>query len=63
VIVVDAEGHAARHAVQIAETSDDGVVIASGLKGNEHIVKSAGGFLREGESVKTTAADPRAPPP
>jgi HlyD family secretion protein len=63
VIVVDAQGHAARHAVTVADTSDDGVVIASGLKGDEHIVKSAGGFLREGESVKTTAADPQAPPP
>lgn len=63
VIVVDARGHAARHAVTVADTSDDGVVIGSGLKGNEQVVKSAGGFLREGESVKTTAADPQAPPP
>ncbi len=63
VIVVDAEGHAARHAVTVAETSDAGVVIGSGLKGDEQIVKSAGGFLREGESVKTTAAEPQAPPP
>ena len=63
VIVVDAQGHATRHPVTVADTSGDGVVIASGLKGNEQVVKSAGGFLREGESVKTTAADPQAPPP
>jgi HlyD family secretion protein len=63
VIMVDAEGHATRHAVTVVDTSDDGVVIGSGLKGNEQVVKSAGGFLREGESVKTTAADPQAPPP
>jgi lysophospholipid acyltransferase (LPLAT)-like uncharacterized protein len=47
--------------VRIADTSGDGVVIGSGLAGSEQIVKSAGGYLREGESVKTTATDPQAP--
>jgi HlyD family secretion protein len=60
VIVVDSKGHAMRHPVTVADTSDEGVVIGSGLKGDERVVKSAGGFLREGESVKT-AAEPQAP--
>ncbi|HEV2227677.1 MAG TPA: efflux RND transporter periplasmic adaptor subunit [Steroidobacteraceae bacterium] len=63
VFMVDGQGHAIRHAVRVADTSDDGVVIASGLSGNEQVVKTAGGFLREGEAVKTTAADQLTPPP
>jgi RND family efflux transporter MFP subunit len=63
VFVVDGAGHATRRAVRVAETSDDGVVIASGLNGNEQVVKTAGGFLREGESVKATTGEPQAPPP
>jgi HlyD family secretion protein len=61
VLLVDAEGHVVRHNVRVADTSGDGVVIGSGLAGSEQIVKSAGGYLREGESVKTTATDPQAP--
>lgn len=63
VFMVDGQGHAIRHAVRVADTSDDGVVIASGLSGSEQVVKTAGGFLREGEAVKTTAADQLTPPP
>jgi HlyD family secretion protein len=63
VLVVDGAGHVVRHPVRVGDTSDDGVVIASGLTGAEQVVKSAGGYLREGEAVKTTAADPQAPPP
>jgi len=62
VFVVDAAGHATRRAVRTAETSEGGVAIASGLTGSEQVVKTAGGFLREGEAVKTTAADPTLPP-
>jgi HlyD family secretion protein len=63
VLVVDGAGHVVRHPVRVGDTSDDGVIIASGLTGAEQVVKSAGGYLREGEAVKTTAADPQAPPP
>lgn len=62
VFVVDAQGHATRHPVRVGETSEDGVAIASGLAGNERVVKSAGGFLREGEAVKVaTDASPTPP--
>jgi HlyD family secretion protein len=62
VFVVDAEGHATRRAVRVADTSADGVVIASGLTGNERVVRTAGGFLREGEAVNVTT-DVSQPPP
>jgi len=61
VLLVDGAGHVVRHNVRVGDTSDDGVVIAAGLNGSEQVVKSAGGYLREGESVKTTRADPQAP--
>jgi HlyD family secretion protein len=63
VFLVDAKGHATRRSVRVADTSEAGVAIASGLSGNEQVVKSAGGFLREGEAVKATADDARMPPP
>jgi RND family efflux transporter MFP subunit len=52
VFVVDSAGRAERRAVRVADTSDDGVVIASGLKGSEQVVTTAGGFLHDGEQVK-----------
>ena len=54
VFVVDAKDHATRRAVRVAETSGEGVAIASGLTGTERVVRTAGGFLREGEAVKPT---------
>ena len=63
VFVVDAKGHAARRAVRVADTSEAGVAIASGLTGNEQVVRTAGGFLRDGEAVKATTEEPRIPPP
>jgi HlyD family secretion protein len=51
VFVVDAQGQVVRRAVQVAQTDADGVVLASGLAGNERVIKTAGGFLRDGESV------------
>jgi hypothetical protein len=35
--------------------TDDGIIIAAGLDGNERIVARAGGFLTEGESVRPVA--------
>lgn len=63
VFVVDAQGHATRRAVRIADTSDYGVAIASGLTGNERVVRTAGGFLRDGEAVKTSTGEAPQPPP
>ena len=62
VFIVDAQGHATRHPVRVAETSETGVAIASGLTGNERVVRTAGGFLREGESVKVATDDSPTPP-
>jgi HlyD family secretion protein len=53
VFIVDAQSHARRRAVRIADTGDDGVTIGSGLTGSELVVTTAAGFLREGEEVKT----------
>jgi HlyD family secretion protein len=55
VYVVGADSHAVLRRVVIADTSDDGVAIASGLNGNEQVVTTAGGFLHDGETVKVTA--------
>ena len=55
VFIVNGGSRAERRAVRVADTSDEGVVIASGLTGSEHVVTTAAGFLREGEEVKTTA--------
>ena len=63
VFLIDAQGHAMRHSVRVVDTSADGVVIGSGLTGNEHVVKTAGGFLRDGESVKTVTDAPQTPSP
>jgi HlyD family secretion protein len=61
VFIVNAQNRAERRAVRVADTSDEGVIIASGLTGSERVVTTAAGFLRDGEAVKTTAAPP-APP-
>jgi len=42
-----------------AGTIDAGVIVAEGLTGTERVVTTAGGFLREGETV--TIAPPPAP--
>jgi RND family efflux transporter MFP subunit len=62
VFVVDAQGHATRRPVRLAETSEAGVAIASGITQSDRVVKTAGGFLREGEAVKATTDDSATPP-
>jgi HlyD family secretion protein len=62
VFVVDAQGHVMRHAVRVADTNEDGVVIAAGLTGDERVVRTAGGFLRDGESVRVTTEQSQLPP-
>jgi RND family efflux transporter MFP subunit len=56
VFVVDAKSHAERRAVRVADTSDQGIIIASGLNGSERVVTTAAGFLRDGEEVKVSDA-------
>lgn len=64
VYVINASNHVERRAVRVADTSDQGVAIASGLSGSERVVTTAAGFLREGEEVKVAAptAEPSAAP-
>lgn len=56
VYIVSADHRAVLRRVVVADTSDDGVVIASGLSGNEQVVTTAGGFLHDGETVKVTTS-------
>jgi RND family efflux transporter MFP subunit len=51
VYIVGADNKVARRDVKIGQVSDDGVTIASGLKGTERVVRSAGGFLAAGQVV------------
>lgn len=60
VYIVNAQDHAERRAVRVADTSDAGIVIASGLTGSERVVVTAGGFLHDGETVKAAPAAPAA---
>ena len=56
VFIVNGQDHAERRAVHVADTSDAGVVIGSGLTGSERVVVTAGGFLHDGEVVKVALA-------
>ena len=56
VYVVGPDNKVARRDIKIGQVSDDGVTIASGLAGNERVVRSAGGFLAVGQLVHPIAA-------
>jgi RND family efflux transporter MFP subunit len=58
VFIIDSASHVQRRAVRVADTSDQGVVIASGLTGSERVVATAAGFLREGEQVTVSTVSP-----
>jgi RND family efflux transporter MFP subunit len=60
VYIVDAAGKVARRDVRIGQVSDGGVAIAAGLEGTERVVRSAGGFLTPGQSVKAVLAPTQA---
>ena len=51
VYVINDNNHVERRAVTIGDTIDAGVVVSAGLTGKERIVTTAGGFLRNGETV------------
>lgn len=57
VYVLDEQNKVLRRPVRIQGTSSAGVIVASGLTGEEHVITLAGAFLHEGETVK------RAPEP
>jgi len=64
VLVVGDASKVERRAVRVSGTTESGVVIAAGLSGSESVVATAGGFLRDGETVKVAppaaAANPAA---
>jgi RND family efflux transporter MFP subunit len=51
VYVLDAQNKAVRQAITTGDVSDAGIVITSGLKGNERVVITAGAFLTPGQKV------------
>jgi HlyD family secretion protein len=51
VYVVNDQNHVERRTVSVSDTIDAGVVISTGLTGKERVVTTAGGFLRNGETV------------
>jgi HlyD family secretion protein len=55
VLVVGADNKVARTPVRVSGSTEAGVIIASGLTGKERVVATAGGFLRDGETVQVAA--------
>ena len=53
VLIVNAEDKAERRPVTTGTVTSEGIVIAEGLTGSERVVLRAGGFLTEGETVRT----------
>jgi HlyD family secretion protein len=56
VLLVDSAGRVERRPVRVSGTTDSGVIIAEGLTGSERVVATAGGFLRDGETVSIAPA-------
>jgi RND family efflux transporter MFP subunit len=57
VLIVSPDNKVERHPVRVSGVTDAGAIISSGLTGNERVVATAGGFLRDGEQVQV--ASPR----
>jgi RND family efflux transporter MFP subunit len=55
VLVVNADNHVERRDVHVSDTNSKGLVISSGLTGNERVIMTAAGFLRVGERVEIAA--------
>ncbi len=58
VFVVGKDDKVKRRDVTTGAITPDGIIIASGLSGNERIVSRAGAFLSDGESVKPKLVKP-----
>src|SRR5690606_24726098 len=56
VYLIDANNKAVRRDVTLGDVTENGLVIASGLEGNEQVVLRAGGFLSDGETVRPIKA-------
>ncbi len=61
VLIVNAEQQTERRSVHVADTTVDGFVIDSGLKGDERVISTAGGFLRAGEKVAVASPEGATP--
>ena len=59
VFILDEQNIVVRRPIGIGSISDAGIVVASGLSGDERVVLRAGGFLTEGDEVRpvTETAD------
>ena len=57
VLIINGEAKAERRAVTTGTVTSKGIVIAEGLNGSERVVLRAGGFLTEGETVRTQLAE------
>jgi HlyD family secretion protein len=60
VLVVNASKNVERRDVHVSDTNARGLVISSGLTGDERVIMTAAGFLRLGERVEPVAA-PKTP--
>jgi HlyD family secretion protein len=56
VLIVNAANKVERRPVRVSGMTDTGAIIGGGLTGNERVVATAGGFLRDGEEVKVAPA-------
>lgn len=56
VLVVGADNKVEKRSVTLGTVTDRGIIINSGLDGNERVVLRAGGFLNPGEAVKPVKA-------
>jgi RND family efflux transporter MFP subunit len=56
VLLVNPANKVERHPVKVSGMTDAGTIISSGLTGNERVVATAGGFLRDGEEVRIAPA-------
>jgi HlyD family secretion protein len=54
-LVVNADNKVERRDVHVSDTNAHGLVISSGLTGNERVIMTAAGFLRMGERVQVVA--------
>ena len=58
VLIVNPDDKVERRPVRVSGVTDAGAIISDGLTGNERVVATAGGFLRDGEEVKVASLRP-----
>jgi HlyD family secretion protein len=55
VLIVSPDNKVERHPVRVSGVTEAGAIISAGLTGNERVVATAGGFLRDGEQVQVAS--------